>query len=120
MATNPNEPRNESFGERIVKYLLPVEEVPVPPQDEALYWAACEFAFKHGLALGVLKPDLAWRLLAEVISETAEQEHPLFGLVQMGEGGDPPSLSDMDALTHSDLEQAVQDLAEFVQRELSP
>jgi hypothetical protein len=119
MTLNSNEPQNEPMLARIVKEILPFEaDEEFPPSDGPSFWVHCEIAFQSALALGVLKPDLARRLLAEIVGETAEQEQPWLGLVQRGEGGQPPSLSDVDTMNRRQMEGATEELAEFVQNEL--
>lgn len=120
MTQNPEDPQNESLLARIVKTILPFEEEEDLglPTDEATFWSDCKLVFQSGLAFGVLKPDLARRLLEEIISESAEQEWPWLRAVQFREGGQLPALSDADNINRKDMEDAAQQLAEFVRGKL--
>jgi hypothetical protein len=119
MTSQFHAPEQDTLLGRITKFVLPLDGEESPPPDAPSYWADCELAFRDGLALGVLKPDLARRLLAEIISEDSEREHVLMRLVAIAEGQQPLTLSEMDGVTDADVEQAVEDLTRFVEGELA-
>lgn len=101
---------------KIVRFVLPVDTEDDLPEDTD--WADCELAFEEGLALGVLKPELAQRVFEEILSEQSELEQSILGLMDIAKGRKPLSLSEADEIVGTDMVGAVEDLAVFIDGEL--
>ncbi len=101
---------------KIVRFVLPVDTEDDLPEDTD--WADCELAFEEGLALGVLKPELAQRVFDEIISEQSEREQAVFRLMDIAKSREPVPLSERDEYVGTDMVGAVEDLAVFIDGEL--
>lgn len=101
---------------KIVRFVLPVDTQDDLPEEAD--WADCELAFEEGLALGVLKPELARRVMEEIQNEQSERERSVFGLMDLVKRRKPVTLSEMDEYVGMDMAGAVEDLAKFIDEEL--